>query len=214
MRFAGAEESKSPALQAAHDPAMEDKQPQSLVLQESPLIADLNSGESQLLRRYREFRELQSQIAHLRVENEELRRQLRDHGIEQVPEPAELKWLIYFRAPASKAQVLAVVREGLAALFAREPSFRGRECATFWAAQERSGWQAFRVDYVGHKLAAFRTAMKAAHAAARLPASEVRTTQPPSVTLYRQLPQVPPLFAGTLEELAGALQDAMEQVFM
>ena len=56
--------------------------------------------------------------------------------------------------------------------------------------------------------------MKAAHAAARLPASEVRTTQPPSVTLYRQLPQVPPLFTGTLEELAGALQDAMEQVFM
>ncbi len=110
--------------------------------------------------------------------------------------------------------MLAVVREGLAALFAREPSFRGRECATFWAAQERSGWQAFRVDYVGHKLAAFRTAMKAAHAAARLPANEVRTTQPASVTLYRQLPQVPPLFAGTLEELAGALQDAMEQVFM
>ena len=110
--------------------------------------------------------------------------------------------------------MLAVVREGLAALFAKEPSFRGRECATFWATQERSDWQAFRIDYVGHKLAAFRTAMKGAHAAARLPANEVRTTQPPSVTLYRQLPQVPPLFAGTLEELAGALQDAMEQVFM
>ena len=110
--------------------------------------------------------------------------------------------------------MLAVVREGLAALFAREPSFRGRECATFWAAQERSGWQAFRVDYVGHKLAAFRAAMKTACAAARLPAKEVRTTQPPSVMLYRQLPQVPPLFTGTLEELAGALQDAMEQVFM
>ena len=194
--------------------AEESKQPQSLVLQESPLVADLNSGESQLLRRYREFRNLQSQIAHLRAENEELRRQLRDHGIDQVPEPAELKWLIYFRAPASKAQVLSVVREGLAALFAREPSFRGRECATFWAAQERSGWQAFRVDYVGDKLAAFRTAMKAAYVQARLPASEVRTTQPPSVTLYRQLPQVPPLFTGTLEELAGALEDAMEQVFM
>jgi len=56
--------------------------------------------------------------------------------------------------------------------------------------------------------------MKAAHAAAGLPASEVRTTQPPSVALYRQLPQVPPLFEGTLEELAGALQDAMEQVFL
>ena len=99
-------------------------------------------------------------------------------------------------------------------LFAKDPSFCGRECATFWAAQERSDWRAFRIDYVGHKLAAFRTAMKAAHVAARLPAREVRTTQPPSVELYRQLPQVPPLFSGTLEELAGALQDAMEQVFM
>ncbi len=174
--IAGAEESKSCALQALHDPAVEDKQPQSLVLQESPLVADRSSDECQLLRKYREFRALQSQLAHLRVENAELRRQLRDRGAAHAPEPAELKWLIYFRAPASKAQVLAVVREGLAALFAREPSFRGRECATFWAAQERSGWQAFRVDYVGHKLAAFRTAMKAAHAAARLPASEVRTT--------------------------------------
>ena len=110
--------------------------------------------------------------------------------------------------------MLSIVREGLVALFAKEPSFRGRECTTFWATQERSGWQAFRVDYVGHKLAAFRTAMKAAYSAAQLPASEVRTTQPPSVTLYRQLPQVPPLFTGTLEELADALQDAMEQVFM
>ena len=73
--------------------------------------------------------------------------------------------------------------------------------------------QAFRVDYVGFKLAAFRTAMKAAHAAAQLPANAVRTTQPPSVALYRQLPEVPPLFSGTLEELAAALQDAMEQIF-
>ena len=56
--------------------------------------------------------------------------------------------------------------------------------------------------------------MKAAYSAARLPASEVRTTQPASVTLYRQLPPVPPLFTGTLEELAGALRDAMDQVFM
>ena len=110
--------------------------------------------------------------------------------------------------------MLTVVQEGLAVLFAKDPSFRGRECATFWTAQERSGWQAFRIDYVGHKLAAFRTAMKAAYSAARLPASEVRTTQPASVTLYRQLPPVPPLFTGTLEELAGALRDAMDQVFM
>ena len=128
--------------------------------------------------------------------------------------PAELKWLIYFRAPATKAQVLAVVREGLVLLFAKDPSFRGRECATFWAAQGRSNWQAFRIDYVGFKLAAFRAAMKAAHADAQVPANAVRTTQPPSVTLYRQLPDVPPLSTGTLEELAGALQDAMGQVFL
>ncbi len=54
--------------------------------------------------------------------------------------PTELKWLIYFRAPASKAQVLAIVREGLAALLAKDPSFRTRECATFWVAQERPNW--------------------------------------------------------------------------
>ena len=93
--------------------------------------------------------------------------------------PDELRWLIYFRAPASKAQVLAVVHAGLAALFAKDPSFRGRECATFWAAQERPDWQAFRIDYVGFKLAAFRSAMKAAHTDAQLPANAARTTQPP-----------------------------------
>ena len=110
--------------------------------------------------------------------------------------------------------MLAVVRAGLAALFAKDPSFRGRECATFWAAQERPDWQAFRIDYVGFNLAAFRTVMKAALADAELPASAVRTTQPPSVALYRQLPEVPPVSTGTLEELAGALQDAMERVFI
>ena len=128
--------------------------------------------------------------------------------------PPELKWLSYFREPASKAQVLTIVREGLVALFAKDPSFCGRECATFWAAQEHSDWKAFRIDYVGHKLPTFRAAMKVAYAAARLPAKEVRTTQPPSVALYRQLPRLPSLFAGTLEDLAGALQDPMEQVFM
>ena len=128
--------------------------------------------------------------------------------------PNELKWLLYFRAPVSKAQVLAIVRSGLAALFAKDPSFRGYECATFWAAEELSDWRAFRIDYAGFKLAAFRTAMKAAHAEAQLPANRVRTTQPPSVSLYRQLPQVPPLSTGTLEELASALQDAMEQIFI
>ncbi len=166
------------------------------------------------MRRYPEFRALQSQLAHLRVENEGLRRQLdrENRGVQRMPN--ELKWLLYFRAPASKEQVLAVVRSGLAVLFAKDPSFRGRECATFWAAEELSDWRAFRVHYIGFKLAAFRSAMKAAHSEAQLPANRVRTTQPPSVALYRQLPDVPPLFAGTLEELAAALQDAMEQHFI
>ena len=56
--------------------------------------------------------------------------------------------------------------------------------------------------------------MKAALADARVPVNAVRTTQPPSVVLYRQLPEVPPLSTGTLEELASTLQDAMEQVFI
>ena len=166
------------------------------------------------LRRYPEFRTLQSQLSHLRIENEELKRQLGRERRGDQRMPTELKWLIYFRAPASKAQVLAVVRVGLEALFAKDPSFRGHDCATFWAAQERPDWQAFRIDYVGFKLAAFRAAMKAALAAAQLPANAVRTTQPPSVALYRQLPEVPPLSTGTLEELAGALQDAMERIFI
>ena len=173
-----------------------------------------------ILCRHPEFRALQSQVSHLQIENEELRRQL---GLERRGDqrmPAELKWLIYFRAPARvqarvlKAQVLTIVREGLVALFAKDPSFRTRECVTFWASQERPNWQAFRIDYVGFKIATFRAAMKAAHADAQVPANEVRTTQPPSVSLYRQLPEVPPLSTGTLEELAAALQDAMEQIFI
>ena len=128
--------------------------------------------------------------------------------------PTELKYLMYFRAPARKAQVLAIVREGLIALFAKDPLFCARECATFWTAQERPDWQAFRIDYVGFNLAAFRTAMKAAHADAQVPIHEVRTTQPPSVALYRQVPQVLPLFTGTLEELAAALEDGLEQIFI
>ena len=166
------------------------------------------------MRRHAEFRALQSQLAHLRIENEGLRRQLDREKRGDQRMLAELKWLIYFRAPASKAQVLAIVREGLVALFAKDPSFRGRECATFWATQERSNWQAFRIDYVGFKLATFRATMKAVHADAQLPANAVRTTQPPSVSLYRQLPQVPPLSTGTLGDLAGALQHSMEQVFI
>ena len=110
--------------------------------------------------------------------------------------------------------MLTVVRAGLEMLLAKDPSFCGHECAAFWAAQERPDWQAFRIDYVGFKLAAFRGAMKAAHANAQLPANAVHTTQPPSVSLYRQLPEVPPLFSGRLEELAAALRDAMDQVFI
>ena len=110
--------------------------------------------------------------------------------------------------------MLAIVRDGLVDLLAKDPAFRTRECATSWAAQEHPNWQAFRIDYVGFNLTAFRAAMKAAHADAQVPANEVRTTQPPSVTLYRQLPEVPPLFTGTLEELAAALRDAMERIFI
>ena len=162
LSLADAEESKSSAEQwtGMSSPTMADRQPQSLVLQEPPHLSD----QSVLLRRHPEFRALQSQLSHLRIENEELRRQLDSHGIQRMPN--ELKWLIYFRAPASKAQVLAIVRSGLTALFAKNPSFRGCECATFWAAQELSDWRAFRVHYVGFKLAAFRAAMKAAHSEA------------------------------------------------
>ena len=56
--------------------------------------------------------------------------------------------------------------------------------------------------------------MKAAHADAQVPIHEVRTTQPPSVALYRQVPQVLPLFTGTLEELAAALEDGLERIFI
>ena len=224
LSLADAEESKSSAeqwtgmsspqeLRAATlslATTMADRQPQSLVLQEPPHLSD----QSVLLRRHAEFRALQSQLAHLRIENEELRRQL-DRGSRGVQRmPNELKWLLYFRAPISKAQVLAIVRSGLAALFAKDPSFRGYECATFWAAEELSDWRAFRIDYAGFKLAAFRTAMKAAHTEAQLPANRVRTTQPSSVALYRQLPEVPPLFAGTLEELAGILPDDVQRFAM
>ena len=60
VSIAGAEESKSCALQMSHDLSMEDKQPQSLVLQESPFIADRSSDECQLLRKYHVFRALQT----------------------------------------------------------------------------------------------------------------------------------------------------------
>ena len=185
LRLDDAEESKSTRSQVS-SPAMAGREPQSLVMQEPPLLADasmhspdlvLAPERRMLLRRDPQFRALQSQVARLQIENEELRRQLgRERRGDQCM-PAELKWLIYFRAPAEgqardlKARVLAIVREGLVTLFAKDPSFRTRECATFWAAQEHPNWQAFRIDYVGFKLAAFRAAMKAAHADAQVPAN-------------------------------------------
>ena len=109
--------------------------------------------------------------------------------------------------------MLICVREGLLALLAKDPTFRRHECAASWVAQEHPNWQAFRIDYLGFKLAAFRSSMKAAHADSQLPANAARTTQPPLVTLYRQLPDVP-CFSGTLQELATALRDSMDQVFI
>ena len=111
-------------------PTVADKQPQSLIMQQSPHAgatcshqlrcrSDLSDQSTHfpasperwtLLRRYPEFRALQSQLSHLRIENEGLRRQLDCESRRDQRIPAELKWLIYFRAPASKAQVLAIVR--------------------------------------------------------------------------------------------------------
>ena len=48
-------------------------------------------------------RTLQSQLVHLRTENEGLRRQLDREKRGNQRMPTELKWLIYFRAPATKA---------------------------------------------------------------------------------------------------------------
>ena len=74
LSLADAEESKSSVEQwtGMSSPTMADKQPSSLVLQEPPHLSD----QSVLLRRHPEFRALQSQNAHLRIENEGLRRQL------------------------------------------------------------------------------------------------------------------------------------------
>ena len=74
LSLADAEESKSSVEQwtGMSSPAVADRQPQSLVLQEPPHLSD----QSVLLRRHPEFRALQSQNAHLRIENEGLRRQL------------------------------------------------------------------------------------------------------------------------------------------
>ena len=82
------EESKSSGEQCT-DVSMVDKQPQSLILHESPL--------------QEQVRALQSHLAHLQIENEGLRRQIDRERREGQRLPAELKWLIYFRAPASKA---------------------------------------------------------------------------------------------------------------
>ena len=124
-------------------------------------------------------------------------------------DPEDLKWLIYFRAPTSETQVLALVRHGLVLLLARDPSFCGRESVTTWASQPGTDWRAFRVDFVGRNLAGFRATMKEAYVAARLNAKVVTTQQPPNVTMYRQLPKGPRLFRGTLEELEDALRQAL-----
>ncbi len=50
-----------------------------------------------------DIRALQSQLARLRIENEGLRLQLDRERRGDQRMPTELKWLIYFRAPASKA---------------------------------------------------------------------------------------------------------------
>jgi len=57
-------------------------------------------GSRVLLCRHPEFRALQSQIAHLRIENEGLRLELDRERRGEQRMPAELRWLIYFRAPA------------------------------------------------------------------------------------------------------------------
>jgi len=82
------EESKS-SVDHGTDVSMVDKQPQSLILHESPL--------------QEQVRALQSHLAHLQIENEGLRRLIDRERREGQRLPAELKWLIYFRAPASKA---------------------------------------------------------------------------------------------------------------
>ena len=105
MRLTDIEESKSSAEQWTDasmadeqwtDASMADKQPQSLIMQQSPHAgatcshqlrcrSDLSDQSTHfpasperwtLLRRYPEFRALQSQLSHLRIENEGLRRQL------------------------------------------------------------------------------------------------------------------------------------------
>ena len=121
------EESKSSSNQFM-DASMATRQPQSLILRESPLAPDQSL-----------LRALQSQLAHLRIENEGMRRQLGRERRGDQRMPNELKWLIYFRAPTVsqlvheseragsasicdqkrllKAQVLAIVHAGLEALF-------------------------------------------------------------------------------------------------
>ena len=96
------EESKLSAEQWT-DASLADQQPQSLILQESPHFTDKSEDETVLLCRHPDLRALQSQLAHLRIENEELRRQLGRNRRGDQGMPAELKWLIYFRAPATKA---------------------------------------------------------------------------------------------------------------
>ena len=216
------EESKSAII----DPGLDeeagghgvDKQPQSFACEPGEFSFSQDRDTSRE-RAQREIRHLRGENDDMRRERDDLRRRLgqmelalaalrREQEDIRVP-VAELRWLLYFRAPTARQQVMAVVSAGLAALFARDPSFRGRQCATSYARQDGSAWEAFRVDFVGARLPVLRKAMKAALADAHLPPAEISTQQPPRVTLYRQLPELPPMFEGTLAELERALRDAV-----
>lgn len=54
----------------------------------------------------------------------------------------------------------------------------------FWLADAQTNWNAFCLEYLGFNLVGLRATMKAAHVEAQLSELEVRTTQPPRVTLY------------------------------
>ena len=204
------EESKSALIDPGPDEGA-GKQPQSFAAAPGEFSFSRDRDDSRE-RAQREIQRLDSENAGLRRQLGQMRLALegmrREREDIRVP-VAELKWLLYFKEPISRQQVMSIVSAGLAALFARDPSFRGRPCATSYAAQAGSDWRAFRVDFVGGRLVVLRKAMKAALANAHLPAAEIGTQQPPRVTLYRQPPELPPMFEGTLAELERALREAV-----
>ena len=99
--------------------------------------------------------------------------------------PSALKWLYYYKSPATKETLARVVGDGLQTLLAKTPLFREYECKVFWLADAQTNWNAFCLEYLGFNLVGLRATMKAAHVVAQLSEREVRTTQPPRVTLYR-----------------------------